>query len=87
MIQFSLKQISQHWFGENERTLSTSVMVLSGQLGQVLGLGITPFIVTNYEYVPRMNIIWLILATLGSGICFLKVLSRFVINKSHMFQM
>ena len=49
------------------------IMTLSGQLGDLMGLGITPFIVRSYEYIPRMNIIWFVPAAAGFGICVLKV--------------
>ena len=66
-------QISQHWFGENERTMSTTIMAVSGNLGQLVGLGLTPFMVSNHEYITRMNVTWFIVATFGFIICLSQV--------------
>ena len=42
-------------------------------VAQVVALGLTPFMVPNYEYIPQMNITWFVVATLGLTICLLKV--------------
>ena len=55
-----LFQISQHWFGENERALSTALMTMSQTLGQAIGIGLTPFMIPNYENITRLNIIWFV---------------------------
>ena len=60
-------------YGENERTISTTLMTISTMVAQVVALGLTPFMVPNYENIPQMNITWFVVATLGLTICLLKV--------------
>ena len=48
-------------------------MSLSTIIGEVVGLGLTPFMVPNYEYITRMNIIWFAVATLGLTVSLSKV--------------
>ena len=80
-----LFQISQHWFGENERALSTALMTMSQTLGQAIGIGLTPFMIPNYENITRLNIIWFIPALLGFIICLAKVMySTFLLGR-HFF--
>ena len=67
-------QASQHWFGENERALSTALMTMSHILGQAIGIGLTPFTISKYENITRMNIVWFIPVLLGFIICLSKVI-------------
>ena len=67
-------QVSQHWFGEKERVLSTALMMMSPTFGQVIGIGLTPFLVPNYENITRLNVMWFIPALLGFILCLLKVM-------------
>ena len=70
---YNLQQVSQHWFGENERTLSTTLMSLSNTVGGIISLGLTPLMVPTPDYIPLMNIVWFIPAALGSILCICKV--------------
>ncbi|CAB4057693.1 MSFD7 [Lepeophtheirus salmonis] len=58
-------KISQHWFGDNERTIATILLGMSNPLGIVLGQGLTPQIAPSPEKIPRMNIYGLFLQRLG----------------------
>ncbi|XP_040578384.1 solute carrier family 49 member A3 [Lepeophtheirus salmonis] len=66
-------KISQHWFGDNERTIATILLGMSNPLGIVLGQGLTPQIAPSPEKIPRMNILWFIPAAIGSIITIIKV--------------
>ena len=48
-------------------------MSLAGSFGDLIGLALTPFIILEYEHIPRMNIIWFVPAAIGFCICVFKV--------------
>eukprot|EP00096_Caligus_rogercresseyi_P007109 TRINITY_DN2459_c0_g1_i1.p1 TRINITY_DN2459_c0_g1~~TRINITY_DN2459_c0_g1_i1.p1 ORF type:complete len:493 (+),score=163.32 TRINITY_DN2459_c0_g1_i1:15-1493(+) len=66
-------KISQHWFGDSERTLATILLGMSNPMGIVLGQGLTPQFVTTPRDVPLMNTVWFIPAAIGSMITIMKV--------------
>ena len=66
-------KISQHWFNEQQRTLATILLSLSGVIGYSMGQIITPLIVEEESQVPIMNIIWFIPAGIGSILTLWKV--------------
>ena len=77
-------QASQHWFGENERALSTALMTLSQILGQAIGIGLTPFMIPKYENITRLNIVWFIPVLLGFIICLSKVIySKLLLGRNN----
>ena len=48
-------------------------MTMPHTLGQAMGIGITPFVISKYENITRMNIVWFIPVILGFVICLSKV--------------
>ena len=69
-------KISQHWFGDDQRTMATIILGMSNPMGIVLGQGITPLLVTEAHHVPIMNIVWFIPAGLGSILTMWKVILK-----------
>lgn len=66
-------KISQHWFGDNQRTMATLLLGMSNPMGIVLGQGLTPLLVQEESDVPIMNIVWFIPAGLGAILTMWKV--------------
>ena len=66
-------KISQDWFSDEQRTLSTILISMSYPMGEVIGQLFTPLLVQDETDVPIMNIIWFIPAGLGSIITIWKV--------------
>ena len=68
----NLQQISQHWFRESERSVATTLMLMSTAAGGIAAFGITPLMVPTPDYIPIMNIVWFIPAALGLILCIYK---------------
>ena len=70
-------KVSQHWFGDDQRTLATILIGMSNPLGIVLGQGLTPLMVRKPENVALMNIVWFIPAAFGAILTMFKVSNCF----------
>ena len=68
-------KVSQHWFGENERILATTLMSMSSAVGEIIALALTPLMVPTPDYIALMNIVWFIPAALGFVLCIYKVVA------------
>lgn len=68
-------KVSQHWFGESQRTFATIFLAMSLPLGIVLGQGVTPTFVKEASDVATMNWVWSIPALLTLILCILLVRS------------
>ncbi len=69
-------KISQHWFGDSQRTVATILLGMANPLGIVLGQGVTPLLVREPSDVPIMNIIWFVPAAVGALLTMFKVTSN-----------
>ena len=83
-------KISQHWFADEQRIFATTVLGLSGPIGCILGLFLTPQFVNKPSDITIMNSVWFVLAAIGSLLTMWKVaidikLVLHVILKSHVF--
>ncbi|VDN56759.1 unnamed protein product, partial [Dracunculus medinensis] len=56
-IMFLPPKVAGTWFAENERTIATTIGIMSNPLGVLLANLISPQIVTNSSHVPIINII------------------------------
>ena len=66
-------KISQHWFGDNQRMLATTLLGMSSPLGIFLGQSLTPTFVLDTSDVPVMNGIWFIPCLTGFILAIMKV--------------
>ncbi|KAF2356546.1 Major facilitator superfamily [Trinorchestia longiramus] len=57
-LLFIPTKVSQIWFPEQQRTISTTIISMSNPLGIVLGEIVTPAIVKNPEDIPLNNYVW-----------------------------
>ncbi|MCL4136189.1 UNVERIFIED_CONTAM: hypothetical protein GTU68_029653 [Idotea baltica] len=65
-LLFIPTKVSQLWFPESQRALSTTVLAMSNPLGIVIAEGATPFIVNEDENnIPTNNYVWMGLAIVG----------------------
>lgn len=70
-------KISQHWFADQQRSMATTILGMSGVIGCILGQGFTPLMVYEPENITIMNTVWFVPALIGSLITFCKVSVKF----------
>ena len=68
-------KVSQNWFSERERTMTTLVLSLSGPLGLVVGQLLSPHLITRPSQFPLLNTVWVLPALAGLLITLLGVRS------------
>ena len=77
-------KISQHWFADEQRTLATALLGLSGSTGCIFGLFLTPQFVHKPSDITIMNSVWFVPAAIGSLLTMWKVtlskLSYFLVS-------
>ena len=66
-------KISQHWFADEQRSIATTVLGMSGSVGCILGQGLTPLMVYEPEDIFVMNTVWFVPAAIGSLLTMWKV--------------
>ena len=66
-------KISQHWFADEQRTLATALLGLSGSTGCIFGLFLTPQFVDKPSDITIMNSVWFVPAAIGSLLTMWKV--------------
>ena len=66
-------KISQHWFADEQRSIATSLLGLSGSMGCIFGLAITPQFVHDPKDITTMNSVWFAPAAVGSLLTMWKV--------------
>ena len=66
-------KISQHWFADEQRTVATALLGLSGSTGCIFGLFLTPQFVHRPSDITIMNSVWFVPAALGSLLTMWKV--------------
>jgi hypothetical protein len=54
LVMAPVSQLSCLWFAPHERTRATTVAVFANNLGSTVGFVISPFIVSQPDYVPRL---------------------------------
>ena len=70
-------KISQHWFADEQRTLATALLGLSGSTGCIFGLFLTPQFVHRPSDITIMNSVWFVPAAIGSLLTMWKVIPSF----------
>ena len=70
-------KISQHWFADEQRTIATALLGLSGSTGCIFGLFLTPQFVNVPNDITIMNSVWFVPAALGSLLTMWKVIIFF----------
>ena len=66
-------KVSQHWFGDNQRMLATTLLGMSSPFGIIFGQLLTPRLVLDTSDVPFMNGIWFIPCFIGFILAIMKV--------------
>eukprot|EP00298_Acanthocystis_sp_HF-20_P012597 c19967_g1_i1.p1 GENE.c19967_g1_i1~~c19967_g1_i1.p1 ORF type:complete len:462 (+),score=197.26 c19967_g1_i1:2-1387(+) len=64
LVLSSPSLVSQTWFGESERTLTTAIAALATSLGSAAGFLLAPYCVTVPDEIPRLIFVHAILAAI-----------------------
>lgn len=67
-------KISHHWFADEQRTLATTLLGLSGITGCFVGSFLTPRFVHKPSDITTMNAMWFFPAAIGSMLTMWKVI-------------
>ena len=74
-------KISQHWFADEQRTIATALLGLSGSMGCIFGLALTPQFVHRPDEITIMNSVWFVPAAVGSLLTMWKVFKFYIFLK------